>query len=132
MKFTLTTVVDITETRARRGEDKKQVNQQANYNTMFQTIGLRVNVDPISLESEVVDVSGIGFGTAIKGKQRVWTFKFDNPYTDALTTDMLLQDFDLVPVITGLDETAHIQNNIFSTNHENDCNIVFITEENDK
>jgi len=50
MKFTLTTVVDITETRARRGEDKKQVNQQANYNTMFQTIGLRVNVDPISLE----------------------------------------------------------------------------------
>ena len=38
MLFKLTTVVDITQTNARRGEDKKKENQQANFNTMFQTI----------------------------------------------------------------------------------------------
>ena len=45
---------------------------------------------------------------------------------------MLKDDFDLVPVIKGLDETANINNNIFSTKHENDCNIVFLLEQDDK
>ena len=69
MKFTLKTVVDITETKARRGENPKKVNQQANYNTMFQTLGLRINPEPIELRTEITDVNGIGFGNSIKGKQ---------------------------------------------------------------
>ena len=125
MQFTLTTVIDITETKVRRGEDKKKEKQQANYNTMFQTIGLRVNVDPISLETKVLDVKSLGFGDAIKGKQRVWKFIFDNPYEGALDVDMLVADFDLVPIIIGLNETANINNPIFSTNNPNDTNIIF-------
>tara|TARA_A100001035_G_scaffold274920_1_gene267572 strand:- start:1544 stop:1942 length:399 start_codon:yes stop_codon:yes gene_type:complete len=132
MKFTLKTVVDITETRARRGENPKKVNQQANYNTMFQTLGLRINPEPIELRTEITDVNGMGFGNSIKGKQRVWVFEFINPYAEALNLDMLKDDFDLVPVIKGLDETANINNNIFSTKHENDCNIVFLLELDDK
>jgi len=132
MKFTLKTVVDITETKARRGENPKKVNQQANYNTMFQTLGLRINPEPIELRTEITDVNGIGFGNSIKGKQRVWVFEFINPYAEALNLDMLKDDFDLVPVIKGLDETANINNNIFSTKHENDCNIVFLLELDDK
>ena len=27
---------------------------------------------------------GLAFGSAIKGKQRVWTFEFDNPYDGGL------------------------------------------------
>ena len=126
--FTIRTVVDVTETRARRGEDKKRENQQANYNTMLQTVGLRVNPEPIDLTSSVVDTTDLKFGTNIKGKQRVWTFKFEHSYVDGLTLDMLLDDFDLVPVITDLDETAIINNGAFSTKHPNDKNIIFEQE----
>ena len=124
MRFKLTTVVDITETNARRGDDKRLVNQQANYNTTIQTIGLRVNIQPLSCVSHVGDVSKFGFGANIKSKQRYWEFTFDNEYEDSLTLDMLESDFDLVPIITGLEETATI-NNLFRTKHPNDTNIVF-------
>jgi hypothetical protein len=131
MRFTIHTVVDITETNARRGQaDKLSLDQQANYNTLIQTIGLRANVDPISLTESIKDVSKLAFGDAIKGKQRVWTFEFDNPYEGALTVDMLNDDFDLVPVITNLNETANIHNSIFCTKNPNDSNIIF--ETNDK
>lgn len=130
MRIMLTTVVDVTETHARRGDEKKLINQQANYNTMIQTIGLRVNINPVSCISVVSDVSKLGFGSSIKGKQRYWKFTFDIEYEDSLTADMLASDFDLVPVITQLDDTAKITNNIFRTNHPNDTNIVFeIVEE---
>ena len=119
MLFKLTTVVDITQTNARRGEDKKKENQQANFNTMFQTIGLRVNVEPLGCTQSVIDVDKLEykFGSAIKGKQRVWTFEFENTYEGALTLDMMINDFDLVPVIVNLEETAANTNNIFSTKH---------------
>ena len=127
MLFKITTVVDITRTNARRGEDKRKEKQQANFNTMFQTIGLRVNAEPISCEHTVMDVSKLDnkFGSAIKGKQRVWQFDFENTYEGAFSVDMLKQDFDLVPIITDLDETVQINNSIFSTNHPADTNILF-------
>lgn len=131
MRFKIHTVVDITETNARRGQaDKVSLDQQANYNTLIQTIGLRVNADPVSLTTDIIDVSKIMFGDAIKGKQRVWTFEFDNPYEGALSVDMLNNDFDLVPIITNLNETANIHNSIFCTKNPNDRNIIF--EEIDK
>ena len=43
---------------------------------------------------------------------------------------MLKDDFDLVPVITNLNETANIHNSIFCTKNPNDSNIIF--ETNDK
>ena len=126
MRFIIHTVVDITETKARRGQaDKLSLDQQANYNTLIQTIGLRVNADPINLTESIKEVSKLEFGDAIKGKQRVWTFEFDNPFEGALTVDSLNDDFDLVPVITNLNETANIHNSIFCTKHLNDCNIIF-------
>ena len=126
MRFIIHTVVDITETNARRGQaDKLSLDQQANYNTLIQTIGLRVNADPINLTESIKDVSELEFGDAIKGKQRVWTFEFDNPFEGALTVDLLNDDFDLVPVITNLNETANIHNSIFCTNNPNDRNIIF-------
>jgi len=126
MRFIIHTVVDITETKARRGQaDKLSLDQQANYNTLIQTIGLRVNADPINLTESIKEVSKLEFGDAIKGKQRVWTFEFDNPFEGALTVDSLNDDFDLVPVITNLNETANIHNSIFCTNNPNDRNIIF-------
>ena len=123
MRFKLHTTVDITKTNARRGDDKHQANQQANYNTVYQTIGLRVNIDPIGIDNEVTDVKDLGFGSNVKGKHNVWTFTFDNPYEDALSIDMLVNDFDLVPVISNLDDTHSC--NIFRTICNKDTNIVF-------
>ena len=41
----MTTLVDITETGARRGEDPLAYRQQQNFLTVLQTIGLRTNIE---------------------------------------------------------------------------------------
>jgi len=125
MRVKIYTVVDITETHARRTDDKKLYSQQCNYNTTIQTVGLRVNVNPIYCKSLVESVSKYNFGKSVTGKQRVWEYCFAVEYEGALNEDMLLTDFDLVPVVTGLDETAHNHNKIFRTTCTNDTNIVF-------
>jgi hypothetical protein len=125
MRFKLTTVIDITQTSARRGDEKKLVNQQANYNTMIQTIGLRVNIDTESCTSSFGDVSKFKFGSKVKGSHQYWEFLFDVEYKDALDLAMLKLDFDLVPVITKLDETVKVSNDIFRTKDPKDTNIVF-------
>ena len=125
MRFKLYTTVDITETNAKRQEDRKMYSQQTNYNTVLQTIGLRVNLIPVYVTSAVEDVTAKGFGDNIKGKQRYWEFCFEVEYEGALTTDMLNNDFDLIPVITDLDETVHNHNKIFRTTCPKDRNIIF-------
>ena len=129
MRFKLYTTVDITETNAKRQEDRKLYSQQTNYNTVLQTIGLRVNLVPVFVKSRVGDVSNLGFGDTIKGKQRYWEFCFAVEYEGALSIDMMENDFDLIPVITGLDETVHNHNKIFRTTCPNDRNITFKIEQ---
>lgn len=119
------TVIDMTETNVGRSGEAKQRNQQANYNTVVQTAGLRVNPMPIALESKVGVVDGIGFGSSIKDKQRYWVFTFQHEFENALNIDQIKDDFDLVPVITGLDETALINNSAFRTKDSVETNIVF-------
>ena len=128
MRFKLYTTVDITETNAKRQEDRKQYSQQTNYNTVIQTIGLRVNLNPIFVKSHIDNIDNIRFGSAIKGKQRYWEFCFEVDYEGALTIDMMEDDFDLIPIITELDETVHNHNKVFRTKCQKDCNIVFEIE----
>ena len=125
MQFKIYTTVDITETNAKRQEDRKKYQQQTNFNTVLQTIGLRVNLNPIYTEVHLGSVSKLGFGKNIIGKQRYWEFCFEVEYEDALNVDMMEQDFDIIPVITELDETVHNHNKIFRTTCPNDRNIVF-------
>jgi hypothetical protein len=125
MRFRLYTTVDITETNAKRQEDRKLYSQQTNYNTVLQTIGLRVNLNPVYVKLQINSIDKLGFGTCIKGKHRYWEFCFEVEYEGALSIDMMKSDFDLIPVITELDETVHNHNKIFRTTCPNDCNIVF-------
>jgi hypothetical protein len=118
-------LIDITETKARRGDDLKKVQQQANYMTFIQTAGLRVNPNPISVQSLTDNIDNLGFGEKYSGKQRYWEFVFEHEYTGGLTREMLLEDFDLIPVLTGLDETSTIYNSIVRTKDKNDRNVVF-------
>ena len=130
MRVTLITVVDITETNARKQDDKIARNQQANFLTMLQTVGLRVNAIPLKCITHVGDISEFGFGSAITGKQRYWEFTFEHDYEGAVTDQTLADDFDLVPVITELTETVHINNRAFRTKDNTERNIVFKLSDN--
>ena len=123
MRFKLKTLIDITETKKRKEDGIKAFSQQSNYNTVLQTIGLRVNLNPVSVLNTVDNISE--FGDNYVGKQRVWTFMFDIEYEGALNIDMLKQDFDLIPIITNLDETIALHNKVFRTTCPKDTNIHF-------
>ena len=130
MNVILTTLVDVTETKARRGDDKFKLSQQANYMTMLQTAGLRINPTPLSLEATTKDIGDLGFGTSFTGKQSYWTFKFNFETEAVLNLELLQQDFDLVPVLSGLNETVDFKNSVFRTTDKKEKNIIFkITEE---
>ena len=126
MRFKLYTLVDITETKARRGDDYTLVRQQQNFLTVLQTIGLRANpsynTSPIVLEAVP---KSLNLGTEYKGKHTVWTFEFDIEYEDATDINMLISDFEYVPVISGLDETVKFNNDSFITKDSSICNIFF-------
>ena len=125
MKVVVKTLVDITQTNARRGDEKFLVKQQANYMTIVQTVGLRVNPIPISIEDKEGSIKGLEFGTKYTGKQRYWTFTFEHEYKDGLTLEMLIDDFDLIPIITGLNETINIAEPILRTKNKETKNIIF-------
>jgi hypothetical protein len=126
MRFRLYTLVDITETRARRGDDPKAARQQQNFLTVLQTIGLRVNPTYNKSPQIIEDTpSRLGLGKNYKNKQRVWQFDFEIEYEAALDLDILNSDFDLIPIIDGLNETAKFDNSVFLTQNPLKSNIIF-------
>ena len=126
MRFIIHTLVDITETGSRRGEDPKQYRQQQNFLTVMQTIGLRVNPTYVKAPEVVKEVpSKLGLGTSYKTKQSVWKYVFDMEYDGALDIETLVNDFDLIPIITQLDETAEFDNAHFLTKNTALTNITF-------
>jgi len=117
MKFyTCATLVDITATGIIRHttENEFQRNQQRNWETVLQCIGLRAQpqlIDgPYSKEFEI-DQSSI-FGEYFYGtKQLVWYFSFGVDAEDVFLLDgdpvgQLNRDVEQVPIICGLEETA--------------------------
>jgi len=110
----------------RRGEDPTQYRQQQNFLTVMQTIGLRVNPTYITSPEIVKDIpSKYSLGTKYKNKQNIWQYEFDIEYTDALDINTLKNDFDLIPIITGLDETVSFENDVFITKNPSINNIFF-------
>lgn len=124
MKFIVETLIDITETGARKGQEKLPYNQQQNYQTLIQTIGLRVNLTA-NKKPTIVTKSAKEFGTRYVGEQKIWVFTFDVDYEGALTLDILENDFDLVPIITNLNESVKINTSVFRTKDSKEKNIIF-------
>ena len=77
--------------------------------TFFQTLCLRNN----------------GFGSDYKGNHNLWCLELvvDEGRTFG-EAEILEDDFDLVPVISGLNETIKINNNVFRTKDKKAKNIV--------
>ena len=126
MEFVIKTLVDITQTNAKRNDDKKEYRQQQNFLTVLQTISLRANPDitqkPIKQE---LDVSKLLFGSNFKGLHTVWSLNFNIPYEGAVTIESLKDDFELVPFINNLDSTATFKHNVFRSKNKLIKNVYF-------
>ena len=122
--FTCYTLVDITYTgvlRATADRDSKiKRNQQRNYETLLQIIGLRAQ--PMIFEKPFCHVKTkldtFEFGDWYTGAHNVWVLKFsvEHPgvFSDSLNLFGLLES-DLSPVTAGLNETIDLQVPLFST-----------------
>ena len=125
MKFIIKTLIDITETKSRFANEDVLWKQQQNYLTALNTVGLRCNPHPLcSPMIEELTGTTVGFGTRYRTSHRVWVWKFEIPYGDT-SVELLKNDFHMVPVITGLTETASITTAVFDTMDEKNMNIVF-------
>lgn len=112
------TLIDITETGVTQSNNSqlKERNQQRNWETVQQTLGLKTQVLRIDqVTSHASDISKFNFGdyymSDVGFKYNYWVFEFDIEYQDAYATKthpfgILAQDFENVPVILGLNETA--------------------------
>jgi hypothetical protein len=124
MKFQIKTLIDVTQTNARKGQDKKLVNQQDNFNTLYNTIGLRSN--PTDFVISVDKESCKDFGSIYKNKHNVWTVEFTVEQELSTEVSFMVEDFEYVPVILGLDETISVDKSMFITyKNPSKCNIIF-------
>jgi hypothetical protein len=117
MKFyTCATLVDITATGVVRYSDNLQLerNQQRNWETVLQCIGLRAQ--PQLIEGPICKIVNIDetnvFGEYFNNtKQKVWIFTFGVESQDVFllgddAVGQLDKIFSQVPIICGLEETA--------------------------
>lgn len=119
------TLIDVTNTGIYRNDTPTPVlrNQQRNWETVLQVIGLRAQpIDIVSpRDPKIVAMSNHQFGSYYTGSHRCWKFKFyvehnnvfggdDNP------SELLEKDINDVPVITGLTESAAFPDPVFYTN----------------
>ena len=124
--FTCYTLLDITRTGViRAGSDKNNKhkrNQQRNYETLLQIIGLRAQ--PMLFEKPYCHVKtnlcDFSFGEAYTGAHNVWVLKFSVEHPGVFaegnnTFGLLESDLCQVPIIAGLTETIDLPVPVFST-----------------
>lgn len=117
--YTLYTLVDITPTGRTRGADCLERDQQRNWETVLQAVGLGAQpttiIEPQCLE---IDVKWCEFGEYFEGVHRVWSWRFavehDGVFTKGDNEVGVLEElFEQVPIICGLEETARFMLPIF-------------------
>lgn len=117
------TLIDVTNTKVSRANQgsQQEYDQFRNFTTLMQCIGLRciINYDENPAVEEI-DLKDLGFGSAFKGKHKVWTFRF-RPDRQLAFEDggdpvgLLINDMHEVPVIKNLTETVNIDKAVFFT-----------------
>ena len=121
MEYKLYTLVDITHTGQHRAEPGKEALRwrEQNFQTVLQTIGIRGNVE-YRTGPVMTEVKGrlVGFDT--DELLRVWRFDFSTERELLFEKDgdpigYLIDDFYLVPYISGLGETMEQQYAVFNT-----------------
>lgn len=119
------TLVDITNTGVTKHslEQERARNQQRNWETVQQLLGLRAQVLEIT-QTKLTKQSVAKFGSSYKGKHTVWQFEFTVEVADVFKIDndpigILIQDFHNAPVVADLDETAKLPMHLFQTSGAN-------------
>lgn len=117
-QYTLITLVDITPTGVTHGQGLTR-DQQRNWETVLQTIGLRAQ--PLDIQGPVMiegDLKMLEFGEIYQGMHRVWVMNFSVEHADVWHENNdevsgLKRDFEQIPVMTNLTETARFLLPIF-------------------
>jgi len=115
------TTVDITNTGQYRTEPGKESDRwrEQNFQTVLQTLGIRGNISyrksPIQME-----ISGHIFGFNTNNIIRVWQFDFSTEREHLFEKEndpvgYMIEDFDAVPFISGLDESMEQNYDVFVT-----------------
>ena len=126
MRTQILTLIDVTNTNARRNDDdQKEYAQQSNLNSVIQTASLRANLTPTKIEKKHGGISTLNFGVNFKGKQKYWIITFEDERDTPITEEMFKEDFDLVPITLGLDETAEMEKPVILTKDSRRKNIAF-------
>ncbi len=131
----LFSLVDITKTNITRnnrpqGSNLSQLewdflrNQQRNWDTVIQLLGLRfqpMNITPPQcLLNQKSDY--FGFGNIFANYSNLSVWKCSCTFDHEINIDSIVTDFNNVPIITGLNETVKFNSSCFSTATTN-CNI---------
>ena len=139
MSIVCFTLCDITRTgftrKPRTAEEIKLRNQQRNFETFLQLIGMRAQPIEISMPliqpSEFVEQYKFGgyFMGPVGFTYDVWSFSFESENISAYGNEhnpvgTLIEDFDNVPIITTLTENAKLNQKIYTNG--NYCNTYFI------
>ena len=114
-------LIDISKTKQRRNtsSDRTAIGQEPNWMTFVQTLTLRTNIyceAPIATDYTAAEFKKLGFGTDYTGKHRVWEVDCTtDEYQYFPPVEALEEDFNMVPVISDLNESIVINNNVFRT-----------------
>jgi hypothetical protein len=121
MEYMLYTTVDITNTGKYRSDQDSEPQRwkEQNFQTVLQTMGIRANVS-YHRSPDIVEMKGKLMGFETDTVIRAWRFDF---YTerehlfgdDREPVQYLIDDFDAVPYIAGLDECMEQNYNVFVT-----------------
>lgn len=114
------TLIDITPTGVTTYTPEHQFerDQQRNWETVVQILGLRTQPSIMGVDSVVDDVKRYNFGINYKGQHKIWTFKFAVDYADIYQEGpdrfgLVKYDFKITPVILGLTETIQPERALF-------------------
>lgn len=121
--YTGFTLVDITATKVTRfrPEVEHERNQQRNWETAIQALGLRTQplyiAEPVCKTLDISPWENV-FGEMYAGEHKVWIFSWAVDREDIFLLENdelggLCKDFEQVPIINGLDETARFLLPIF-------------------
>ena len=120
--FVLATLIDITDTGEVRG-NSKQRDQQRNWETVIQVLSLKTQpiiiegpdrIDNIDFQKQTGVLKFFGeFYKELSGTQSFWAIKFTSEQNEIYSIDQLYEDFEQVPIILGLDETARFMLPLF-------------------
>lgn len=121
MEYKLYTTVDITNTGQYRPEAGREADRwkEQNFQTVLQTLGMRANIS-YKEPPLLTEISGHIFGFNTNKIIRVWQFEFNTERDHFFEKDgdpvgYLLEDFDAIPYISGLDESMEQNYDVFVT-----------------